>query len=104
MSDRTSQARRDFLRDAAPRYIWWMEPDEAARDEQKLLAAIMDRGDEKDTVAMLDLFPPERIGEVLRSAIIGQFSSRSWSFWHRMLYSDLTGTYVPPPLPDQRFL
>ena len=98
-----TQQQQDFLLDAAARYIWWMPPEESVRHKQKLLASIMNMGDDRDTAALLNLFSNEQLKEVLRLALIGQFSSRAWSFWHRMLYSDLTGAYVPPALPARRF-
>lgn len=98
-----TEEQREFLLDAAPRYIWWMQPEESVQHKQKLLASIMNMGDDKDTAMLLTLFSEEQLKEVLRLAVIGQFSSRAWSFWHRMLYSDFTGTYVPPPVPSKRF-
>ena len=98
-----NQAQRDFLLSVAHKYIWWMPPEESVERKQKLLASIMNMGDEKDTAALLNMFSEEQLKEVLKLALIGQFSSKAWSFWHRFFYSDLTGIYEPPPLPNKRF-
>ncbi len=84
---------QDFLMEAAGRYVWWQTPEEALVRPQRLLAQIMNLGVWDDWVRLVELFPREALVDVLTRAEIGQFSVRSWSFWHCRLTDEV------PPMP-----
>ena len=82
-------SQKDFLFEAAGRYIWWQTPEEALVRPQRVLARVMDLGVWEDWIRMAELFPPDALADVLDGAEIGQFSARSWSFWHCRLDREL---------------
>ncbi len=88
-------SQKDFLLEAAGRYIWWQAPEEALVRPQRVLARVMDLGVWEDWSRMAELFPTDTLADVLNCAEIGQFSPRSWSFWH----CRLNGEGEPPPMP-----
>ena len=49
----------------------------------------MDIGDWYDVEKLITAFGEERFKEVLQSAQIGQFSPKSWQFWHIKLNLEL---------------
>ena len=73
-----------------PRYIWWQTPEEALVRPQRVLARVMDLGVWEDWIRMAELFPPDALADILDDAEIGQFSARSWSFWHCRLDRELS--------------
>ena len=83
-------SQKDFLLEAAGRYIWWQTPEEALVRPQRVLARVMDLGVWEDWIRMAELFPPDALADVLDGAEIGQFSARSWSFWHCRLDRELS--------------
>ena len=74
-------SQKDFLLEAAGRYIWWQTPEEALVRPQRVLARVMDLGVWEDWIRMAELFPPDALSDVLDAAEIGQFSARSWNFY-----------------------
>ena len=70
-------SQKDFLLEAAGRYIWWQAPEEALVWPQRVLARVMDLGLWEDWIRMAELFPPDALSDVLDAAEIGQFSARS---------------------------
>ncbi|MDR1084581.1 MAG: hypothetical protein LBP22_06885 [Deltaproteobacteria bacterium] len=79
-----SAEQMEFLKVRAG-YIWWMTPDEALEFPNRLIAQIMDIGVASDVGKLESLFSRHQLAEVIRSAEIGQFQPKSWSFWHRRL-------------------
>lgn len=76
---------QDTLKRMAAKYVWWKTPDEAVSMPERVIAQVMDIGDYAD-VQMLT----HQVGEtVLRNVLIhaeaGQFSARSWAYWHYRL-------------------
>lgn len=74
----------EFLKSKAG-YIWWMTPDEALELPNRLIAQIMDIGVASDIGELELLFSRQQLTDVIRTAEIGHFQPKSWSFWHRRL-------------------
>ena len=94
-----------FLREAlnpfAAKYIWWKTPEEAAATPERVVAQVMDIGDYDDVQALAGLVGDEVFRDVLTHAEIGQFSERSWAYWHLRL--GLSSFNNIPPMPTRRF-
>jgi hypothetical protein len=84
----------------ARKYLWWKTPDEAAAFPARLIAQVMNLGDYDDVVALAEEVGDEVLRDVLRGAEAGQFSDRSWAYWHYRL--GLAGLEQVPPLPVRR--
>ncbi len=75
----------DFLRPLAAKYIWWKTPDDALITPDRVIAQVMNIGDYADVQTMIKQTGDEALREVLEHAEIGQFSERSWNYWHYRL-------------------
>lgn len=89
------------LQSLGKRYLWWMTPEEVAAHPDLLIAQIMDIGTWDDWVTLEREVAAEHLGEVLRHAEPGQFSARSWQFWHLRLH--LAELDRVPALPRRSF-
>lgn len=69
----------------ARKYIWWTTPEVAILRPTRVAAQIMNLGDYDDVLALVALTGDDYLREVLRMAEIGQFSPRSWAYWHYRL-------------------
>lgn len=83
------------------RYLWWKAPEEVAVRPDLLIAQIMNIGTWDDVVALENNTTVERLRDVLTQAEPGQFSPRSWQFWHLRLH--LADIDHVPPLPRRNF-
>lgn len=92
----------DLLLQLAKKYIWWKTPDEAITYPNRIIAQVMDIGDWYDVEKLYSSVGEERFKEVLQSAEIGQFSFKSWNFWHLKLKLVNSVTKMPD-LPVRRF-
>lgn len=91
----------DLLKPFASRYIWWKTPEEAVAFPQRVIAQVMNIGDFEDMQAMAAQFGDEVLRDVIAHAEAGQFSPRSWTYWHYRLR--LAEIDQVPPLPVRRF-
>lgn len=89
-----------LLKTLAAKYLWWITPDEALTRPERIVIQVMNIGDFKDVVAVLDSVGEEQARELLINSEAGQFSPRSWHYWHYRLGLAKTG-YVPP-IPTRR--
>jgi hypothetical protein len=89
------------LKPLARKYVWWKTPDDAAAFPERLIAQVMNLGDYADVVALAEEVGDDTLREVLRRAEAGQFSERSWTYWHYRL--GLARLEQVPPLPVRRF-
>lgn len=90
------------LRPYAIKYIWWKTPDEALHYPQKIMAQVMDIGDYADVLVLIQLVGEKILQDVLQKAEAGQFSPRSWAYWHyRLGLAHSEGDL--PLLPQRRF-
>lgn len=92
---------RDALKRFASKYIWWKTPDEAIATPDRVIAQVMNIGDYDDVQALANQVGDEVLREVLTHAEIGQFTERSWAYWHYRL--DLARVDHVPPMPARRF-
>lgn len=78
------------------KYIWWKTPEEAVARPERLFAQVMDIGDYDDVLRLTALAGDDALRAVLAKAEPGQFSPRSWAYWHYRL-----GVVKPhEPLPQ----
>lgn len=91
---------RDYLRDLAQRYNWWQTPDVALQFPTRLVAHVMDLGTFKDISELWRTLGDDCLRRVLENAEAGQFSPRSWHYWHYRLKNVKPGEV--PPLPQRR--
>lgn len=89
---------QQFLADMA-KYIWWKTPQQAVAKPDRLIAQVMDIGTWDDLCRLVRVFPESHLLHILQHAEIGQFTPRSWSFWHLRL----TDNAAPPPMPPRIF-
>jgi hypothetical protein len=73
------------LKPLALKYIWWKTPDEALAMPQRVIAQVMNIGDYDDVQSMAALVGDAALREALAKAQAGQFSPRSWAYWHYRL-------------------
>lgn len=85
----------------ARKYIWWMTPDEAVTMPERVMAQVMNIGDYDDVQALATLAGDDYLRAVLRQAEIGQFTPRSWTYWHYRL--GLAALDHVPPMPARIF-
>lgn len=85
----------------AKRYIWWQAPEEALQAPHRVIAQVMNLGTLPDIATLRELVDDATLRQVLAEADPGQFSNRSWHFWHQVLGGpDLVDV---PPLPERQF-
>lgn len=95
------QSDRDILKRLAGKYIWWKTPDDAVSMPERVIAQVMNIGDYYDVQLLADLVGDGVLREVLTHAEAGQFSERSWVYWHYRL--GLARLDEVPALPVRRF-
>lgn len=92
---------QDLLKRFAEKYVWWKTPDEAVEMPGRVVAQVMNIGDYDDVQLLVQQVGEEMLRDVLIHAEIGQFSERSWNYWHYRL--NLAAPEQVPPLPTGRF-
>lgn len=85
----------------ASKYIWWKAPDEAADMPDRVIAQVMNIGDYADVQYLANKVGDDVLCDVLTHAEAGQFSNRSWSYWHYRLGLSMVDNV--PPVPTRRF-
>lgn len=93
----------DTLRSLASKYIWWKSPDEAVATPARVISQVMDIGDFTDMQQLASEVGEEVLREVLTHAEAGQFSGRSWAYWHYRLGLAETEEEIPA-LPLRRIV
>jgi hypothetical protein len=91
---------RDSLSFFAKKYVWWKSEDEAGEQPERVIAQVMNIGDFDDVQTLVMLVGTELLKKILNEAEIGQFSPRSWSYWHYRL--DLAAVDEVPTMPSRR--
>ncbi len=81
----------------AAKYIWWMKPEDVLKRPERVVIQVMDIGDFADAAAVIDAVGEVRARELLINAEAGQFSPRSWHYWHYRLGLAEVGHVAPPP-------
>lgn len=96
----TVQSSPPWLR-FAKRYIWWQAPEDAVRTPRRLIAQVMNLGTLPDIAELRGLVSDDTLLQVLAKASPGEFSERSWHFWHQVLGGE--NPVEVPPLPQRHF-
>jgi hypothetical protein len=92
---------RELLKRLAGKYVWWKAPDDALAMPQRVMSQVMDIGDYDDVQDLAREVGEPALREVLSQAEAGQFSPRSWAYWHlRLGVAELDNL---PPLPVRKF-
>ena len=89
-----------FFKTLAAKYLWWVAPDEAIKHPERVAAQVMNLGDFADVTAVLEAVGEDQAREFLTHAEAGQFSPRSWHYWHYRL--GLAEPGCVPPMPVRR--
>lgn len=84
----------------ARKYVWWKSADEAMQRPDRIIAQVMNIGDFEDVVRLEALVGRQAMQHVLEQAEIGQFTPRSWSYWHYRL--EMVAIGEVPDLPSRR--
>ena len=82
-------------------YIWWKTPDEALALPERVIAQVMNMGDYADVQLLARHIGDDGLREAIAHAEAGQFSARSWAYWHYRL--GLASLGQVPPLPVRKF-
>ncbi len=85
----------------ARKYLWWKSPEEALAFPDRVVAQVMNIGDFADVAALAEQVGDDALRAVLVRGEAGQFSARSWAYWHYRL--GLAKVDEVPPLPVRRF-
>ena len=91
----------EALKPLAAKYVWWRTPEEALAMPQRVIAQVMDIGDYFDVQRMVEKIGDDALREALAQAQAGQFSPRSWHYWHYRL--GLAAVGEVPALPRREF-
>jgi hypothetical protein len=84
----------------ARKYIWWQPPERALRDRRRLIAQVMDIGTHADVETLRSALGDEELKHALQEARAGEFSGRSWHYWHLVL--GMAKAHAVPPLPRRK--
>ena len=95
------QIDQDALKHLAAKYIWWKTPDEAVAMPERVIAQVMNIGDYADVQALATRVGDDTLRAVLTHAEAGQFSPRSWAYWHYRL--GLASVDHVPAAPVRKF-
>jgi hypothetical protein len=90
-----------LARALARKYLWWLDPDEAVRQPDRLVAQVMNMGTFEDARTIEGQLGEAFLRGVLERAAPGWFDERPWTFWHYRLGLAKPGR-VPDP-PRRRF-
>lgn len=89
------------LKVLARKYVWWKTPAEAVCMPERVIAQVMNIGDYEDVQWLSTRMGDEVLRDVLSRAEAGQFSERSWVYWHCRL--GVATIDKIPKLPVRRF-
>lgn len=89
----------DSLAFLAKKYVWWKSTEDAAEQPERVIAQVMNIGDFEDIRRVEALAGTEMLTRILMQAEIGQFTPRSWSYWHYRL--GIVGLDEVPALPTR---
>jgi hypothetical protein len=91
----------DLLKKFASKYIWWKNQEQALAFPDRIWAQVMNLGEYVDVQLMIQILPIDALKKILLTAQAGQFSARSWHYWHYRL--GMAELEMVPPLPVRRF-
>jgi hypothetical protein len=85
----------------ARKYVWWLTPDMAVTMPERVVAQVMNIGDYDDVQKLVTLAGDDYLRAVLQRAEVGQFTPRSWAYWHYRL--GLADPGNVPAMPTRAF-
>ena len=85
----------------AKKYLWWMETRDVLKDEDRLIAQVMNMGTFDDTRLIEKTLGEERLRRVVKKAAPGYFDAKAWTYWHYRLNLATPGRV--PQLPARKF-
>ncbi len=85
----------------AEKYVWWKSPDETLLTPERLIAQVMNIGDYDDVLLLVEDVGDDALRNVLAHAEAGQFSERSWAYWHYRL--GLASPNQVPAIPARKY-
>jgi hypothetical protein len=97
---RITTAGLDILREVARKYLWWKSPEEALAYPERIVAQVMDIGDFDDVQQVAAIVGDDILRAILTNAEPGQFTPRSWTYWHYRLGMAAPGQV--PALPQRK--
>ena len=92
---------QDVLKYFAGKYIWWKTPDEAVAMPDRVIAQVMNIGGYADVHSLTTWVGDDVLRRVIVHAEAGQFSARSWAYWHYRL--GLASVDHVPATPVRKF-
>ncbi len=101
MANQTNLTSTHSFKQLASKYIWWKTADEAVATPERVMAQVMNMGDYADVQTLVHEVGDEALRGVIAHAEAGQFSPRSWAYWHYRL--GLACVEQVPPLPSRKF-
>ncbi len=90
-----------LLAELAAKYLWWLNPGEAAAMPSRVVAQVMYLGDYADAQRLAEAVGDDYLRAVLVHADAGFFDERSWAYWHYRL--GLAEPEQVPPLPQRSY-
>ena len=90
-----------LARTFARKYLWWVDSDEALRDQGRLVAQVMNMGTFDDVQYVEEKLGNDYLRRILKQARPGYFGERSWAYWHYRLGMSKPGRV--PVLPERSF-
>jgi hypothetical protein len=91
---------RALLRRFAAKYVWWLTPAQALERPELVITQVMELGEYGDVQRLESTLGHAALAQVVRRAVAGRFSARSWTYWHYRLGLAPVGRV--PPLPVRR--
>jgi hypothetical protein len=88
-----------LLDQLARKYVWWSSPAQALAMPERVVAHVMNMGDYDDVQSLVEELGDEYLRRVVVTAEAGQFSERSWGYWHYRLGLCALGDL--PPMPQR---
>jgi hypothetical protein len=90
-----------IARNFARKYHWWMNPQDAVKDQERLVAQVMNMGTFEDIRQIEKELGDEYLRRVVKHARPGHFDEKAWTYWHYRL--GLAKPDKVPALPQRRF-
>lgn len=90
------------MRPFAVKYLWWKTPEAALKSPRRIVAQIMDIGDYDDVQAIASRLGDDVLRATIAHAVAGEFSARSWHYWHYRL--KLAKLDEVPNMPSRTFV
>jgi len=90
-----------MARTLAKKYLWWVSPEAAIRDQGRLVAQVMNLGTFEDVRYLEDRLGEDYLANIVKTARPGYFQEKPWNYWHHRLGIAMDGAV--PPLPQRTF-